>query len=167
MATYQRIGRVSTWSQLVRTIESSVALFNEKMINVDDEDDENADDADATEEFPSHRKMARRGGGMLHELGGQLATPADAPTSPPGERRRMLRAGLKRSLFTRSIYRRRGAFRFFNPGGPDGMCSGFITGSTSFASSARHETATSALNSRTRRPMLPGSTSSPPSTPNA
>ena len=66
MATYQRIGRVSTWSQLVRTIESSVALFNEKMINVDDEDDENADDADATEEFPSHRKMARRGGGYSY-----------------------------------------------------------------------------------------------------
>ena len=39
----------------------AAALFNEKMINVDDEDDKNADDADATEEFPSHRKMARRG----------------------------------------------------------------------------------------------------------
>ena len=98
MATYHGIGRVSTWSQLVRTIESSVALFNEKMINVDDEDDENADDADATEEFPSHRKMARRGGGYSYTslLGpgsggrprilGKLfskASSSDAPPRPP------------------------------------------------------------------------------------
>ena len=33
-ATRSRIGRVSTWSQLVRTMEASVALFNSKLVNL-------------------------------------------------------------------------------------------------------------------------------------
>ena len=51
MATYQRIGRVSSWSQLVRTLDLSVELFNQKILSLEDLPEDSA--ASAAAEAPA------------------------------------------------------------------------------------------------------------------
>ena len=83
MATYQRIGRVSSWSQLVRTLDLSVELFNQKMLNLDDVDTSatTTTTASATAATTMETVTARRG------LPGCIARFLAAAGGPEGARR--------------------------------------------------------------------------------
>jgi len=79
MATYQRIGRVASWSQLVRTLDLSVELFNQKVLNLDDADGDAA--ATANPAAAETSTPARRG------LPGCISRFLAAAGGPEGARR--------------------------------------------------------------------------------